>query len=320
MRALLPADPARGPKPVLGELPEPVVADSEVLVEVRAMALNRADLLQLRGLYPPPAGESEIPGLECAGVVAETGGRWRLGDRVMALLAGGGHAERVAVPEGQLMPIPESLGFEEAAAVPEAGLTAWTNLVEEGGLTEGESVLITGASGGVGSFAVQLAAELGASVIGAARDIERLRASGVDAAVADDESLPDRVRELTGGRGVDLVMDLSAGVHFGRHLEALADRGRLVLVGLMAGANSEVDLARVLRHRLVVRGSVLRPRSRTEKAQLVAAFAAFALPRLADGRLRPAIHARLPFERLPEAYAVLERGGVTGKVVVSVEL
>ncbi len=320
MRAVLPADPTRGHEPLLGECAEPVAVDGEALVEIRASALNRADLLQLRGLYPPPPGESEIPGLECSGVILETAGRvgsWRPGDRVMALLAGGGHAERVAVPGGQLMPIPEGMTFEQAAAIPEAGLTAWTNLVAEAGLVAGERVLITGASGGVGSFAVQLARELGATVIGAARDVERVRDTGVVHAVADDESLPERIRELTGGAGVEVVMDLSGGGHLNRHLEAMTGRGRLILVGLMAGGSAEIDLAAVLRRRLSIRGSVLRARSREEKAALTAAFAEFASGRLADGRLVPRIHAVYPFARIRQAYAALAAGGVTGKVVIA---
>lgn len=316
MRAVLPVDPKRGPEPVLGECAEPIPAAGEVLVEVRATALNRVDLMQLRGLYPPPPGESDIPGLECAGVVVETAGSWQSGDRVMALLAGGGHAERVAVPAGQLMRIPDGMDFGQAAAVPEAGLTAWVNLVEEAGLVSGESVLITGASGGVGSFAVQIAGALGAIVIGAARDVGRLGAVGIETAVADDESLPERVRALTGGAGVDVIMDLACGGSLNRHLDALADRGRLVVVGLMAGSSAEIDLSAVLRRRLSIKGSVLRPRSREEKAALIGAFAAFAGSRLADGRLRPSIHASFPFDRIADAYAALAKGSVAGKIVV----
>ncbi len=318
MKAVLPAAPERGHEPVLGEQPEPIAGAGEVLVEVRATALNRADLLQLRGLYPPPPGESSVPGLECSGVVVEAGADsgWRAGDRVMALLAGGGQARRVAVPDGQLMRIPENLDFEQAAALPEAGLTAWTNLVHEAALASGEWALVTGATGGVGSFAVQLAAELGARVIGAARDLERLHGAGVDRAVRDDETLPQAVRELTGGPGVDVMMDLTSGSLLETHLAALAPRGRLILVGLMAGGTARVDLSDLLRRRLSIRGSVLRPRGRAEKAALVAAFEEFAAPRLADGRLRAAIHRSYPFERIADAYQAMERGGVSGKIVV----
>jgi putative PIG3 family NAD(P)H quinone oxidoreductase len=324
------ARPADGGRPTarLGDLPEPGFSSREVLVEVRATALNRADLLQLRGLYPPPPGETEIPGLECAGVVREVGAEvegWSPGDRVMALLAGGGHAERVAVPAGQLMELPGDLSFEEGAALPEACLTAWTNLVVEGGLSpepEGNaerSVLITGATGGMGTMAVQVARQLGARVLAAGRSpdrLEPLRALGADVLVVAGEGLADRVREETGGRGVDLVFDLVSGEHLDRHLSALRDRGRLVLVGLMAGPRTRVDLAQVLRRRLTIVGSVLRARSRDEKARLVSGFAAFAGERLADGRIRPVIDRVLPFAEIADAYRALEAGGVAGKVVL----
>ena len=290
-------------------------------MDVRATALNRADLLQLRGHYPPPPGEPEAPGLECAGEIHELGDgvtEWTVGDRVMALLGGGGHAERVAVPTGQLLAVPESFCWAEAAAVPEAALTAWTNLVAEGGVTAGETVLVTGASGGVGSFTVQLAHQLGATVVAAGRDLDRLeplRELGAAHLVLDDEDLPSTLRELN-GRGADLVFDTVSGKRLASHLKALEKRGRLVLVGLMAGPKAEIDLARVLRLRLRIIGSVLRSRARQEKAHLVATFSDFAAKRLADGRLRPLLHERFPFERVAEAYAAMNAGGLLGKIVV----
>jgi putative PIG3 family NAD(P)H quinone oxidoreductase len=324
MRAVLPYDAAIGAGPPrLGELPDPVAGPGELLIEVRAAGVNHAEPMQLAGRYPPPPGESEVPGLECAGVVAAVGAGvegWAPGDRAMALLAGGGHAERVAVPAGQAMPIPEALSFVEAAAVPEAGLTAWTHMVAEGGLVAGETVLITGATGGVGSFTVQLAAALGAMVLAAGRDRDRLAPLadlGADALVTLDDELPEAVRRATGGRGADLVFDLVGGEQVPRLLAALAPRGRLVLVGLLAGTRAEIDLARVLRRHLRIIGSTLRPRPREEKAKLVAAFAAFALPRLADGRLRPQVDAVVPFAEAATAYRRLTEGGDLGKVVLA---
>jgi putative PIG3 family NAD(P)H quinone oxidoreductase len=323
MRAVLPVtDPFDHPRPRLGDLPDPAAGPGEVLLAVRAAGLNRADLLQLRGLYPPPPGESEVPGLECAGVVETVGEEvagWAPGDRAMALVAGGAHAERAAVPAGQLMPIPEGMSFVEAAAIPEAGLTAWTNLVAEGGLAAGEAVVISGANGGVGSFAVQLAHRLGARVIAAGRDRDRLAplaGLGAAALVTLGDDLPEQVRAAAGGRGADLALDLVGGEHTPRLLAALAPRGRLVLVGVIAGPRAAIDLADLLRRRLRLVGSVLRSRPRPEKAGLVAAFADFALPRLADGRLRPVVDRVLPFERIDQAYAALAAGGVAGKVVV----
>jgi putative PIG3 family NAD(P)H quinone oxidoreductase len=324
VRAILPANNRDNPMPRVGDLPDPVPGPGEVLVAVEAAGLNHADVYQLRGQYPPPPGESEVPGLECAGVILgreEKPGLWQPGQRVMALLGGGGHASRVAVPLGQLMPIPGNLSFVEGAAVPEAGLTAWANLVAEGGLQPGETVLITGATGGMGSFAVQLARELGARVLAAGRNrdrLELLRTYGVEEICLDGASLPRQVREATGGRGVDLVVDFVGGPDFGGRLAALRDRGRLVLVGLTAGSKAEVDLRPVLSRRLHLVGSVLRPRPREEKARLVAEFTEFALPRLKDGRLRPIVDRVIPLERAAEAYRDLERGGAFGKIVLSI--
>lgn len=315
---------ARAPDfiPRITERPDPHPAPGEVVLEVRATALNHADLLQLRGAYPPPPGETDVPGLEAAGVITEVGEGvegWQAGQRVMALLAGGGHGTRVAAPAGQLMPIPEGLSFTDAAAIPEAALTAWTNLVAEGDLQAGEWVVVTGASGGVGSFAVQLARELGGRVVAAGREAERLlplRQLGAVAVVELGESFPDAVGEATGGHGADLILDLVGGEHTARGLSALAHRGRVVLLGLLAGSRAEIDLAAVLSRRLRLVGSVLRARSRQEKAELVAAFRAFADERLADGRLRPRVERILPFADIAEAYAILAAGGTSGKIVV----
>lgn len=326
MRAVLPYDPEAGAGPPrIGVVPDPEPGPGELLIEVRAAGVNHAEPMQLAGRYPPPPGESEVPGLECAGVVAAVGegvAGWRLGDRAMALLAGGGHAERVAVPAGQAMAIPENLSFVEAAAVPEAGLTAWTHMVHEGGLAAGETVVVSGATGGVGSFTVQVARALGATVLAAGRDRQRLaplRDLGADHLVLLDESLPEAVRQATGGRGADLVFDLVGGEHLPRLLAALAPRGRLVLVGLLAGTRAEIDLAQVLRRHLRLIGSTLRPRPGAEKAKLVAAFAAFARPRLADGRLRPLVDRVFPFEDSAAAYRALAEGGSLGKIVLSME-
>ena len=308
--------------PELVELPDPAPAEGELLIAVRATSLNRADLLQMRGLYPPPAGESAVPGLECAGVVAAWGhgaSRFRVGDPVMALLAGGGHATLVAVPEGQVMPIPEGLDFTTAAALPEAGLTAWTNLVYEGGLERGQTVLITAAASGVGSFAVQVARELGARVVAAGRSLERLqslRPLGASETLELGAGLAERVRAVTSGRGADLVVDLVGGPGFGELLGCVRDRGRVVLVGVLAGPQATIDLGQILRRRLRLVGSVLRGRSRAEKAGLVTSFADFALPRLRDGRLRAVVDEILPFERIADAYRRLEEGGVLGKLVL----
>jgi len=323
VRAILPAE-RESPIPRLGNLPDPAPGRGEVLVAVKAAGLNHADLMQLRGQYPPPPDESQVPGLECSGIVveAEKGSPWQPGARVMALVGGGAHATCAAIPAGQLMPLPDNLSFVEGAAIAEAGLTAWTNLVAEGGVQAGETVLITGATGGMGSFAVQLARELGGRVLAAGRNRERLellRGLGVEEICLEGGNLARQVHEATGGRGADLVLDFTGGSEFNSHLGALAERGRLVLIGLMSGRKAEVELGLALSRRLRVIGSVLRPRPREEKARLTADFAAFALPRLRDGRLRPVVDRTFPLERAAEAYKALERGGVFGKIILTME-
>jgi putative PIG3 family NAD(P)H quinone oxidoreductase len=321
VRAILPAE-SDHPVPVVGNLLDPIPEPGEVLVAVEAAGINHADLHQLRGNYPPPAGESDVPGLECSGVVieGEKGSAWQPGTRVMALVGGGAHATRVAIPVGQLMPVPDELSFVEGAAIPEAALTSWVNLVVEGGLQAGETVLVTGATGGMGSFTAQLARELGARVLAAGRDpkrLEMLRGLGIDEICIEGANLAGQVREATNGRGADLVLDYTAGPDVGGHLAALAQRGRLVVVGTVGNRRAEVDLGMILSRRLKVIGSVLRARPREEKARLTADFAAFALPRLRDGRLRPVVDKVFPLERAAEAYKTLERGGAFGKIILS---
>ncbi|MFN7962824.1 MAG: NAD(P)H-quinone oxidoreductase [Thermoanaerobaculia bacterium] len=323
MRAVLPV--GKEGVPELGEAPEPSLGPDEVLIQVAAAGLNRADLLQLRGLYPPPQGESPIPGLECAGVVAAVGEEvtdWSVGQRVMALLAGGGQAERVSAPAGQCMAIPARLSLLEAACLPEVALTAWTNLVAEGGVEAGETVLITGAASGVGTFAVQLARELGARVFAAGRSLARLEALrplGASACFELSEHLGRELRSANGGRGADLVLDLVGGGWLASVLAALEPRGRLVLVGLMAGARAELDLGLILARRLRVQGSVLRPRSRAEKARLVGQFLRFGASRLDDGRLHPQLDRAFAFDQAALAYGYLEASAGVGKVVLAVD-
>lgn len=329
MLAVLPTADPRDPTPRLGELPDPVPGPGEVLVEVAAAGLNHADLLQLRGAYPPPPGEPKVPGLECSGRVLALGDgvqSWREGDRVMALLGGGGLATRVAAPAGQLMAVPEALSLAAAAAVPEAALTAWTHMIVEGGLSAGEAVLVTGATGGMGTFAVQLAREWGALVVAAARDRERLARLtelGIERLVSEGPDLAARLRQACGGapdaRGLDLVLDFVGGAAVAERLAALETCGRLVVAGLLAGSRAEVPLDLVLRRRLRLVGTMLRPRPREEKARLVADFAAFGLPRLADGRLVPVVDRVMPFPQVAEALAVFARGGLFGKIVLRMD-
>jgi putative PIG3 family NAD(P)H quinone oxidoreductase len=320
MRAVLPS--GEGSSPLVGELADPAPGAGEVLVRVAAAGLNRADLFQLRGEYPPPAGESSVPGLECAGTVVAHGpgvSGWPLGSRVMALLGGGGQAELAAVPTGQLMALPEALSFPEGGAVPEAALTAWTNLVVEGKLQTGETVLVTGATGGVGSFTVQLARELGARVFASARNrdrLARLGEVGIVDLVADGPDLAGELRRATAGRGIDLVLDLVGGAALPRYLAGLRPGGRLILLGALGGERAEIDAHAFLSRRLKMIGSTLRFRPRSEKKVLVAAFAAVGIPLLASGRLRAIVDRVVPLAQAAAAYRALENGEPFGKIVL----
>jgi putative PIG3 family NAD(P)H quinone oxidoreductase len=326
MLAVAPFSPSSSPTVRLIEVPRPVPGVGEILVRVRAAALNRADLLQMRGLYPPPAGEPEIPGLEASGEVVALGQgatRFEVGDRVAALLAGGGHAEFVAVPDGQAFGLWPGASFADGAALPEAAITSWVNLVSEGHLRSGQAVVITGANGGIGSFAVQLARELGALVLAVVRRAdarrETLEALGASEVLDASADWPTAVRRATGGRGADLAIDFVGGSSTARALASLASGGRCILLGVIDGARAELDLAELLRRRLRLHGSTLRGRSRAEKAALVGAFFDFAGVRLATGALRPVIDRVLPFDQLPAAYAQLAAGVELGKIVAVVD-
>ncbi|HKQ62579.1 MAG TPA: NAD(P)H-quinone oxidoreductase [Candidatus Polarisedimenticolaceae bacterium] len=326
MRAVV-IDGAGGPEVLhLRSVPDPVPGAEELLVAVRASALNRADLLQRRGLYPaPPDAPPDVPGLEFAGTVSLCGERvrgWRPGDRVMGLLPGGGHAERVAVHERLCLAVPPALGWEEAAAIPEAFLTAYDALFRQGELAAGEVVLLHAAASGVGTAALQLAAVAGARVIALSRTADkraRLERLGAHRVLAPDGAdLIEAIRLAAGGSGVDLVLDMVGAPTWRGNLEVLRECGRLVVIGLLGGATVELDLARLMRRRLRLIGSVLRSRPVEQKIVLVQEFARCVLPLFAAGRLRAIVDRALPLERAAEAHALLERNATFGKVVLTI--
>ncbi|HEX5829925.1 MAG TPA: NAD(P)H-quinone oxidoreductase [Gemmatimonadaceae bacterium] len=310
----------------LADRPDPVPAPGEVLVRVRAAGLNRADLLQRRGRYPAPAdAPADIPGLEFAGEVAALGAGvtgWRLGDRVFGLAGGGAQAELLAVHQRALAPVPERLSWAEAAAVPEAFVTAWDALVDQAALLAGERVLVHAVASGVGLAAVQLARAVGATPFGTTRTERKLaaaRALGLEDGIALPDGpapLVDAVHRWTGGRGMHVVLDLVGGGYLPHSLAALAPRGRLLLVGLVAGRSATVDLGLVLARRLLVRGTVLRSRPLEEKILATRALAAHVVPLLARGIVRPVLDAVLPVAQIRAAHERLESNATVGKVVV----
>jgi putative PIG3 family NAD(P)H quinone oxidoreductase len=308
----------------VAEVPDPTPGPGEVLLRVHATALNRADLLQRRGFYPPPPGTSPILGMEAAGEIAALGpgvAGWQVGDRACALLAGGGYAELVAVPAGQLMAVPDNLDIVAAAAVPEVFITAHDNLVTRARLHAGETVLVHGGAGGVGTAAIQLAHRLGARVLATAGSAAKLAVCldlGADAAIDHTtEDFTVRARELTGGRGVDVVLDIMGASYLARNLSALAPDGRLVIIGLQGGINADIDLNAMLRQRLTIIATTLRGRSLEQKAAIVRAAAADLLPGLADGSLRPIVDRVLPLDQVVEAHRAMEAGENIGKIVLS---
>lgn len=326
MRAVVIREPG-GPEVLeLSDVPEPAPGPGEVRVRVRATAVNRADLLQRMGLYPAPPGEpADVPGLELAGEIDALGAgvtAWRPGDRVWGIVGGGAYAEKVVVHGRALAPMPARLAFEEAAALPEAAITAYDAMVVQARLAAGDRVLVHAVGSGVGTVAVQIAKALGATVVGTARTpskIERARAYGLDhGVVAPDASFADAVRAATGGEGVDVVLDLVGGPYVAESIRACRARARVVLVGLVGGARAELELAPILHRRIEIAGTVLRARPLEEKiaaAQLLERRVGVLVER---GALRPVIEAILPLAEAAKAHAMVARNETFGKVVLSV--
>lgn len=296
----------------------------EVEVTVAAAALNRADLLQRRGLYGPPAGiPAEIPGLEFAGAVARVGAgvtAFAPGDRVMGIVGGGAMCTSVVVHERELLRAPEGMSLTDAAAIPEAFITAYDAMVLQGALGPGENVLVHAAASGVGTAALQIARAVGASPLGTVRSPakqERLRAMGFDAIVAQDDRFADAVRARATPHGADLCLDGVGGAYLPETLRAMAPRGRVVVIGTMGGATGELPLALLLRQRLTLIGTVLRARPLEEKAALAQRFARAMLPLFASGALRPVVDAVLPMGEIAAAHARMERNDSFGKIVLA---
>jgi putative PIG3 family NAD(P)H quinone oxidoreductase len=307
-----------------------------VLIAVEAAGVNRPDLMQREGRYPPPPGITDIPGLEVSGRIVGLGlpnehgvpqsasGRvWREGDRVCALLAGGGYAERCVAPGVQCLPVPDGLSMTDSAALPETFFTVWTNLVERGRLAHGDWALVHGGASGIGTTAIQIASARGARVIATAGSDAKCRACeslGATRAINyHNENFVDVVKHVTASRGVDVVLDFIGGAYLARNLECLARDGRLVQIGLMGGSTAEVPLRPILLKRLTITGSTLRIRTPAEKGVIALALEREVWPLVASGRIRPQVGAVLPLADAAEAHRRLEAGGITGKVVLRVQ-
>ena len=315
-----------GPPDVLKlvERPDPKPRAGEVLVRVEAAGVNRPDLMQRLGKYPPPPGASDIPGLEIAGTVVDANGvpRWREGNRVCALVSGGGYAELCAVPALQCLPIPVNMDAARAAAIPETYFTVWTNLFQRAKLRAGERVLIHGGTSGIGSTAIQLARAFGAAAFATAGSDDKCRACmdmGAAAAINyKTEDFVAAVARLTNNEGVDIVLDIIGGDYLPRNIQCLRMDGRLVQVGLIGGSKSEINLRLVLQNRLTMTGSTLRPRTVEEKGAIARELEARVWPLLTSGDIGPIVHATLPLREAAEAHRLLESGEVIGKVVLTV--
>lgn len=300
----------------------------EVLIEIFAAGVNRADLLQAAGNYPPPPGASDILGLEVSGRIAAVGdgvSEWIVGQEVCALLAGGGYAESVIVPAAQVLPVPSGVTVHDAAALPEVACTVWSNLVMAAHLTPGEVLLVHGGASGVGSHAIQVAKQLGAVVAvtaGSDTKLDLCRELGADIAINyRDDDFVERVRRATDGRGADVILDIMGAAYLDRNLDALAADGRLVIIGMQGGVKGELNIGKLVGKRLQVIGTALRARpvgGPHGKGDIVAAVVESVWPMIADGRVRPVIGARFPLAEAQEAHRALASGEVSGKILLTV--
>ncbi|HXS86696.1 MAG TPA: NAD(P)H-quinone oxidoreductase [Mycobacterium sp.] len=309
------------------QVPDVTAGPDDVLIKVTAAGVNRADLLQAAGLYPPPPGASELLGMEVSGVIEAVGDRvkdWAPGQEVCALLAGGGYAEFVAVPAGQVLPHPVGLDLVDSAGVPEVACTVWSNLVMTAHLAEGQLLLMHGGASGIGTHAIQVARALGARVAvtaGSAAKLEACRELGAEILINyRDEDFVARVHEATDGRGADVIFDIMGASYLDRNIDALATEGRLVIIGMQGGVKGELNIGKLMGKRAHVIGTTLRARPTNgpnSKSEVVTAVTESVWPMIADGRVRPIIGARVPIQDAGEAHRMLASGEVTGKIVLT---
>ncbi|MFG3639678.1 NAD(P)H-quinone oxidoreductase [Micromonospora sp. NPDC047762] len=322
MRAITIPEPGGPDALVWAEVPDPEPGPDEVIVDVRASGVNRADLLQRQGHYPPPPGVPAYPGLECSGVITEVGAEvagWAVGQQVCALLAGGGYAERVAVPAGQLLPVP-ACDPVDAAALPEVACTVWSNLVQVARLGGGDTLLVHGGGSGIGTFAIQFGAALGVTVLTTAREAKHARLRELGAAHVIDyreQDFVEEVRRITDGRGVDVILDIMGGSYLGRNVSALATGGRLVVIGMQGGRKAELDIGALMTRRASVTATSLRSRPLAEKAEIVQGVRDEVWPLVEAGRIRPIVDRRLPMTEAAQAHRLVESSDHFGKVLLT---
>ncbi|BBC94781.1 NADPH:quinone oxidoreductase [Streptomyces rochei] len=323
MHAITIPEPGGPEALVWDEVPDPVAGEGEVLVEVVASAVNRADVLQRQGFYNPPPGASPYPGLECSGRIAAIGpgvSGWTVGDEVCALLAGGGYAQKVVVPAGQLLPVPEGVDLVQAAALPEVACTVWSNVFMISHLRPGETLLMHGGSSGIGTMAIQLAKAVGAKVAvtaGTKEKLERCAELGADILINyREQDFVAEVEEATGGAGADVILDNMGAKYLDRNVRTLAINGRLAIIGLQGGAKGELNIGALLHKRAAVTATSLRARPVEEKTAIVAAVREHVWPLLAAGRVRPVVDRELPMAQAAEAHRVVEESGHIGKVLL----
>ena len=325
MRAITIPEPGGPDALVLSDVPAPELGPTEVLVDVVAAGVNRADVMQRQGFYDPPKGSSPYPGLEVSGRIAATGGEvegWQVGDEVCALLTGGGYAEQVAVPATQVLPVPMGVSLVDAAALPEVACTVWSNVFMTANLQPGELLLVHGGSSGIGTMAIQLAREVGAEVAvtaGSADKLERCRQLGAQILVNyREEDFAAAVAEASGGDGADVILDVIGAKYLARNVEALAVNGRLVVIGLQGGRTAELDLGAMLAKRCALVATTLRARPVAEKARIVASVREHVWPLVEQGRVRPVVHGTYALADAPDAHREMEASTHVGKLLLTV--
>ena len=321
MRAVVAQQPGGPEVLTVTELPDPEPASGEVVIDVAAAGLNRADLLQRQGFYPPPKGASDIIGMECSGVVSAVGEgveAWQVGDEVCALLAGGGYATKVAVPAGQVMPVPAGVDLVTAAALPEVAATVWSNVFMVGGLTPDETFLVHGGAGGIGTMAIQLASKMGARVlttVGSAEKAELVKSLGAEVAInyKDDDFV--EVAKVYGG--ADVILDNMGAKYLARNIDALNPEGRLVIIGMQGGTKTELDISSLLRKRAAVIATNLRGRPVEQKATICGAVVEHIWPMVEAGDVKAVVQDQLPLTEAAEAHRLMESGSHSGKILLT---